>query len=112
MSKKNYEAMASIIKLFYVNARTIGVAQFKRPRPVEVSKALQAQLLEMAEMLCEQYEDDNPRFDEEKFMRACGFTPIAYNVLGVVDGFKWGTDIDIAQALVDNGHYPNPVTQH
>ena len=49
-------------------------------------------------MLCEEFEDDNPRFDEEKFMRACGFFYVAVNIMGIDAGGSCGADYDLARA--------------
>jgi hypothetical protein len=104
MSKKHYIMIAEILNLCYESARTIGSGERRRPQQPVITKALQAQLLEIAEMLSEAFEEENARFDEERFMRACGFALIKTDLLGgVIVNHRWGADHDMAQALIDGG---------
>ena len=94
MSKKDYEAFAEIIKTALVSSRKHNThGQFAM-----TTKILQDQLLSIARMLCEEFEDDNSRFDEERFMRACGFFYVAVNIMGIDAGGSWGGDYDLARA--------------
>tara|TARA_Y100001951_G_C11233923_1_gene236277 strand:+ start:210 stop:470 length:261 start_codon:yes stop_codon:yes gene_type:complete len=70
MSKKHYEAFAKMMKealadSLRTNAQGLGTLPHKM---------LRNQLLSLAWDMTEIFENDNPRFDEDRFMRACGFT--------------------------------------
>ena len=94
MSKKDYLAFAAIIRYALEDTRKHNT----HGRFAMTTKILQDQLLTIARMLCEEFEDDNPRFDEEKFMRACGFFFVAVNIMGIDAGGSWGGDYDLARA--------------
>ena len=94
MSRKDYLAFAAIIRHSLEDSRKHNShGQFAM-----VTKIVQDQLLTIARMLCEEFEDDNPRFDEEKFMRACGFFYVAVNIMGIDAGGSWGADYELARA--------------
>ncbi len=94
MSRKDYLAFAEIIRYALEDSRKHNThGQFAM-----TTKLLQDQLLTIARMLCEEFEDDNTRFDEERFMRACGFFYIAVSIMGIDAGGSWGGDYDLERA--------------
>ena len=72
MSRKDYLALAKIIAHEMQDLRGNGAAFFPHEAPHRT--ACMRQLLTVAYGMCEAFEDDNARFDEDRFMGACGFT--------------------------------------
>lgn len=72
MTKKDYEAIAAII-----NARTVCFPNACNADSAARYEAFmdgsRDQLQQIVRGLCEVFMRDNPRFDADKFLKACGF---------------------------------------
>ena len=68
MTKQNYEAAAKIVQKFYTSnpefAHRVISAKEKREMRIEAKAVCTAFVL--------LFRDDNPRFDQEHFMKTCG----------------------------------------
>jgi hypothetical protein len=71
MSRKDYEAFAKIIAHELQDLRENGMNALSSRTPHR--RACMSLLLTVAYGLSEAFEDDNARFDEDRFMGACGF---------------------------------------
>ena len=69
MTRKDYEAMASAI-----NATLEELRKFEKLRVVDMQEFLQRQIgiYHVVDSLLYVFEKDNPRFDRDKFKKACG----------------------------------------
>jgi hypothetical protein len=74
MSKKDYEALAKIISHEMQELRENGMNALSNRTPHR--RACMSLLLTVAYGMSEAFEDDNSRFDEDRFMGACGFNYI------------------------------------
>ena len=63
MTKQNYEAAAHIVQ-------NIGIQASALPARERKARQLEAKAVCTAFVLL--FRDDNPRFDQERFMKACG----------------------------------------
>ena len=70
VSKSHFEQTARIIK----NARESNSGQYDDPTAALNDPAFNKPYRDMAEFFAHEYKRDNPRFDRERFMRACGLT--------------------------------------
>tara|TARA_B100000809_G_scaffold18904_1_gene16630 strand:- start:453 stop:719 length:267 start_codon:yes stop_codon:yes gene_type:complete len=72
MSRKDYEAFAKIIAHELQGLRENGMNALSSQTPHR--RACMALLVTIAEGMCDTFYTDNLRFDEDRFMGACGFT--------------------------------------
>jgi hypothetical protein len=67
LSKKHFELIAECIKHQVTHtARRVGYTEDQRA-------AAHGSLNELASVLCGDFEIENPRFDRQRFLKACGF---------------------------------------
>lgn len=67
MTKKHYEAIAAIIKSTYTNAKLYNGINY-RDTAHERCETLETTSIRLADFFAQ----DNPKFDRERFLEACG----------------------------------------
>ena len=65
MTKQNFETAAQIVQ-------NIGIRASASTLPSREKKALQLEAKAVCTAFVLLFRDDNPRFDQERFMKACG----------------------------------------
>ena len=71
MTRKDYELLAAVFKR-YTDADKAGDAATGHQEQSEADKARQSRLKALALALSDSLKQDNPRFNAETFLKACG----------------------------------------